>query len=249
MLSVTIIAKNEEANIRQCLESVKWADEIIVLDSGSTDNTVAIAKEYTDRVYITDWQGYAVQKQRALDRVTGDWVLNIDADESISEPLKESIQKAITNPAADGYRIPILLYFYGKERPRSSCTTKHLRLYRPKDACYSTALVHEEVLLPPTAKVFPLNHPIHHHSFQDLSHALYKMNLYTSYTATIRRKEHRSTSMTKSLFSAGWMFFRYYIIQGGCLEGRDGLLLAILKAQSGFYRHIKMIYPDKDPHA
>ena len=246
MLSVTIIAKNEEANIRRCLESVLWADEIIVLDSGSTDNTVSIAKEYTDKVYLTDWQGYGIQKQRALDHAKGDWVLNIDADESIPAPLKQTIERAITNDQVDGYRIPILLNFYGKQFNHSWCPKNHIRLYRRQGAHYTNNIVHEEVLLPPHARVSKLKNAIHHHSFKDISHALYKMNLYSSYSAKMRREKKRSPSFIKSLFGAGWMFFRCYFIQRGCLEGQDGLLLAILSAQGSFYRNIKIIYHDKD---
>ena len=101
MLTVVIITKNEEANIGRCLESVRFADEIIVLDSGSTDNTLAIAKEYTSHVFSTDWQGYGIQKQRALAKATGDWVLNLDADESLTPALQEEIKQAI---AADAYQ-------------------------------------------------------------------------------------------------------------------------------------------------
>ena len=113
-LSVIIIVKNEEANLRRCLESIRWVDEIIVLDSGSTDQSLAIAKEFTDKVFSTDWQGYGVQKQRALDKVTKTWVLNLDADESVSEDLHQAILKAIQDPKASAVRIPILLNFYGK---------------------------------------------------------------------------------------------------------------------------------------
>src|ERR1700733_16128399 len=103
LLSVIVITKNEGRNIQDCLESVKWADEIVVLDSGSTDKTVAIAKKYTSKVYSTDWQGYGVQKQRALAQATGDWVLNIDADESVNPSLKQAISAAMLNDEADAY--------------------------------------------------------------------------------------------------------------------------------------------------
>ena len=91
MLTVIIIAKNEQRNIRRCLESVAWADELIVLDSGSTDDTIAIAREFTNNVFSTDWLGYGIQKQRALERATGNWLLNLDADESVDGRLKNQI--------------------------------------------------------------------------------------------------------------------------------------------------------------
>ena len=246
MLSVVIIAKNEEANLKRCLESVQWADEIIVLDSGSSDNTVAIAKQYTPYVYLTDWQGYGVQKQRALERATGDWVLNIDADESVTDALKHDILMSITQDNVDAYRIPILLNFYGKQLSHSWCPQHHIRLYKRDGARYTNNIVHEEVLLPPNAHVSQLKSVIHHHSFQDISHALHKMNAYSSYSAKMRREKKRSPSFSKSFFGAWWMFFRCYFIQFGFLEGKDGLLLAMLSAQGSFYRNIKILYHDKD---
>ncbi len=114
MLSVIIIAKNEAYHLRRCLNSVRFADEIIVLDSGSTDDTMAIAADYTDKVYATDWQGYGIQKQRALAYATQDWVLNLDADEVVDEKLAAWLLAAIATDKADAYKIPIRMHFYGK---------------------------------------------------------------------------------------------------------------------------------------
>lgn len=245
MLSIIIIVKNEEANLRRCLESVKWADEIIVLDSGSTDKSVAIAREYTDKVYETDWQGYGIQKQRALEQATGDWVLNLDADESVTEELKQAICSSISQDKADAYRIPILLNFYGKPLYYSWSPKRHIRLFKRQGARYSENIVHEAIVLPPQARVDQLKEAIQHHSFRDVTHALYKMNLYSSYSATMRKKT-RSPQLFKTIFGACWMFFRCYFIQGGFLEGREGFLLAVLSAQGSFYRGIKIIFHDKE---
>lgn len=245
MLSVIVIVKDEEANLRRCLHSVKWADEIVVLDSGSSDNSLTVAKEFTDKAYSTDWQGYGIQKQRALERATGDWVLNLDADESVSEDLKQAICTAMTQDKADAYRIPILLNFYGRPLYYSWSPKRHVRLFKRQGACYSDNLIHEAVLLPPQTRIGKLKQAIQHHSFQDLSHALYKMNRYSSYSATMR-KRHRSVGFIKTVLGSWWMFFRCYFIQGGFLEGRDGFLLAVLSAQGSFYRGIKMIYHDKE---
>ena len=244
-LSVIIIVKNEEANLRRCLESIRWVDEIIVLDSGSTDQSLAIAKEFTDKVFSTDWQGYGVQKQRALDKVTKTWVLNLDADESVSEDLHQAILKAIQDPKASAFRIPILLNFYGKSVYYSWSPKHHVRLFKAEGARYSDNIIHEAVILPNKAKIKQLKLGILHHSFQDISHALYKMNVYSSYSATLRKHRKRKASLLKSLLGAWWMFFRCYLIQGGFLEGADGFILAVISAQGSFYRGIKMIYHDK----
>ena len=245
MLSVIVIAKNEEATIRKCLQSVSWADEIIVLDSGSTDNTVAIAKEFTGHVYSTDWQGYGIQKQRALSYAKGDWVLNIDSDEFVDDNLKEVLIRAMKEDKADAYRIPICMSFYGKKLRFSSSPNRHIRLFKREGANYSSVIVHEKILLPKAARIGQLKAPILHHSYQDVSHLIYKINNYSSCSAKIRIDEHKYPSLIKTLLGSSWMFFRCYFVQFGFLDGREGFLFAIFNAHGSFYRGIKQLYPDK----
>lgn len=246
MLSVIIIAKNEEANIKRCLESVSFADEIIVLDSGSTDNTAEIASDFTENVFVTsDWQGYGIQKQRALVMAKGDWVLNLDADESVNSELKAEILAAITSNKADAYRMPICMNFYGKAMRYSSSPKRHVRLFKREGARYSEDLVHEKILLPSNARIGQLAEPIMHHSYQDVSHALYKMNRYSSYSARIRRQQSEPPSLWRAIMSASWMFFRCFILQRGFMDGKEGYLLAVFNAEGAFYRSVKQIYPDR----
>lgn len=244
-LSVIIIAKNEAANIERCLSSVAFADEIVVLDSGSTDGTVDIAKTHTDLVYETDWMGYGVQKQRALARATGDWVLNLDADEYVTPELKQILLDAMASPIADAYRIPIRMVFYGQVLRFCSSPTRHVRLFKRQGARYSSDLVHEKVLLPKSAIIHQIKSPILHHSFQDVSHALTKLNLYSSYSAKISIENRAKSSLTKTIGSTLWMFFRCYLLQRGCLHGRTGLFFALYHAQGSWYRGIKQLYPDQ----
>ncbi len=245
MLSVIIIAKNEEANIRRCLESIRWVDEIIVLDSGSTDNTVAIAKEYTHKVFETDWQGYGIQKQRALAHATHEWVLNLDADECVDGVLKKAILLAISSSEHDAFRIPIRMCFYGKALRFSSSPQRHIRLFKRQNAQYSTDIVHEKIVLPAQTRISQLKQPIMHHSFLDVEHALFKINRYSSYSAKIRINENRKTNFGQVILRTTWMFFRCYILQGGFLDGREGLLFALFNAQGSWYRGIKQLYPDR----
>nr|WP_131783301.1 glycosyltransferase family 2 protein [Legionella gresilensis] len=248
MLSVIIICKNEEANIKRCLESVSFADEIVVLDSGSIDNTIAIAQEYTDNVYQSeDWHGYGIQKQRVLNLATGDWVLNIDADESITEDLRTTIEDAIKSDEADAYRIPIFMNFYGKPLRYSSSPKRHIRLFKREGAQYSDDIVHEKIILPPETRIGRITLPIMHHSFRDVSHALYKINRYTSYSAKIRSQKDEPPGIMKILSSTIWMFFRCFFLQRGFMEGAEGFLLAVFNAQGTFYRGIKQRYPDVRP--
>ncbi|MFT4059498.1 MAG: glycosyltransferase family 2 protein [Legionella sp.] len=245
-LSVIIIAKNEEKNIRRCLESVQFADEIIVLDSGSSDHTVAIAKEYTKSVFSTDWPGYGAQKQRALSKASKDWVLNLDADEAISERLQQEMLRAMASGKFDAYRVAIQMNFYEKPLKYSSSPKRHARLFKRTNAHFSTDIVHEKIILPKGTRIGKLNNPIMHHSFKDVSHVLYKMNRYSSYSAKMYIAKQRNASFTKTLVSTSWMFFRCYILQRGFLDGKIGFLFAVFNAQGAFYRGVKQIYQDSD---
>ncbi len=246
-LSVIVIAKNESANIARCLASVRFADEIIVLDSGSSDDTVDIARRYTELVYETDWQGYGIQKQRALSHASGEWVLNLDADEHVSEELRQDIIRAVNQKNFDGFRVPIRMQFYGRAMKYSSSPSRHIRLFRREGARFSDDIVHEKIIMPARAKISQFKNAIFHHSYQDVSHALYKINKYSSYTAKIRLKSARfkKPSMLKALISAGWMFSRCFFLQRGFLDGEAGFLFAMFNAQSSFYRAIKQMYPDR----
>lgn len=244
-LTVCIIAKNEALNIRKCLESVKWANEIVVLDSGSLDDTVKIAKEYTSKVFVTDWQGFGIQKQRALELATSTWVLNLDADEFITEELRQVMISAMENNAVDGYKVPIQMHFYGKRLRYSASPKRHVRLFRRSGAKFSNDIVHEKIILPKGSKVSQIVTPILHNSFQDVSHALRKINLYSSYSANIRINAKKRPSLFKTMLSSVWMFLRCYIIQKGFLDGQAGLMFAIFNAQGSWYRGVKQIYKDK----
>lgn len=246
MLSVIIIAKNEQANIKRCLESVHFADEVIVLDSGSTDNTVAIAKQYTDQVFLTDWKGYGVQKQRALSKAKGDWVLNLDADEFVTKQLQETIKKAIAADEADAYRIAIQMVFYNQPLKYSGSPKRHVRLFKRTKARYSDDIIHEKVLMMPGSRISRIKQPILHHSFQDVSHVLYKLNKYSSYSAKVRIESNKKTGFIRTLISAGWMFGRCFILQRGFLDGKLGFLFALFHAQGAFYRGIKQMYKDRN---
>lgn len=246
MLSVIIITKNEQANIRRCLQSVRFADEIIVLDSGSTDDTVEIAKEYTDKVYSTNWEGYGVQKQRALLQATSDWVLNLDADESVSKELQQELLDAMASDAADAYRVPIRMVFYNQVLKYSASPKRHIRLFKRANAYYSNDIIHEKVIVSPQSVIGKIKNPIMHHSYTDLSHVLYKLNKYSSYSAKIRIESRKKAGFIRTIISAGWMFGRCFILQRGFLDGRLGFMFALFNAQGAFYRGMKQIYRDKN---
>lgn len=247
MLSVIIITENESDHLAQCLESVSWANEIIIVDSGSTDDTVAIAKKYTPHVYtMADWEGYGIQKQRALGKATGDWVLNIDADEVVTESLKLKIQQIMADSSVDACRIPIFLVFNDTVLKHTSSPKRHIRLFRRQGAEYGQKIIHEGIVLPDSSHIIQLTEPLMHHSFRDFSHALYKLNRYSSYTAKTRLHQKKSASLTMAILRSLWMFFNTYFLKGGFLDGKLGFIFAVFNMEGTFYRSIKQIYPDRN---
>lgn len=247
MISVVLITKNEADNIDTCLQSVLWADEIIMVDSGSTDDTVNKAKKYGIKIYEASWQGFGLQKQLALSYATQDWVLNIDADEVVSSQLASEIKcKLVKYPDVDAWQIPIKMSFYGKTLKYALKTNRHIRLFRRSHASYSSDPVHEKIILPKNCKIARMKRHIIHESYKDLSEALYKMNYYSSLTAMNKyKKAGFKKSIIAVLLSSLWMFIRCYIIQLGFIDGKAGLLMAIYFSHGSFYRGMKNIYPDK----
>ena len=146
----------------------------------------------------------------------------------------------------DGFRIPIRMNFYGKPLRYSSSPKRHIRLFKREGAHYSTDIVHENIVLPPNAKIGQLKASMMHHSFHDVSHVLYKMNRYSSYSAKIRIKSKKPPGFFKILASTTWMFCRCYFLQRNLLDGKAGFLFAVFAAQGTFYRGVKQVYKDSD---
>ncbi len=240
MLSVIIITKNEAFHIGRCLDSVSWADEIIVLDSGSEDNTVEICKRYTDKVYVTDWPGFGIQKQRALDHAQGDWVFSIDADEVVSPELKVEIQAAMLNSSFNGYEIPRLSSYCGKQMRHGGWYPDYvLRLFKRDTGCFTDNVVHERIVL--EGDVGKLTVPLLHDAFINLEEVLHKVNSYSSLGANMLYQKNVSSSLAKAIFKALWMFIRTYGLKAGFLDGRQGLMLAISNAEGTYYKYIKLL--------
>ncbi len=239
MLSAIIITKNESEHIAKCLESVSWADEIVVYDSGSTDNTVEICKSFTQNIYQTDWPGYGPQKQRALNSAQGNWVLSIDADEQISPELKKEILAAIATNSNQGYEIPRLSSYCGKQIKHGGWWPDYvLRLFQKEYGQFSDSLVHERVILNGT--VNKLKQPILHESYTSLEEVISKTNNYSTLGAKMLHEKQVQSSITKTLFKAFWTFFRTYIIKASFLDGEQGLMLAISNAETTYYKYLKL---------
>ncbi|OQW70977.1 MAG: LPS biosynthesis protein [Proteobacteria bacterium ST_bin11] len=239
MLSVVVITKNESRHIARCLASVAWADEIIVFDSGSDDDTVAICQQYTDQVFVTDWPGFGLQKQRALAKAQHDWVLSIDADEEISAALKIEIQQALQNSEAQGFEIPRLSSYCGREIKHGGWWPDYvLRLFRREAGHFSEVVVHERVVV--HGKIDRLRNPILHESYIDLEEVLNKTNSYSSLGASKLFAQGESASLGLAIAKGFWTFFRTYFIKLAILDGPQGLMLAISNAEVSYYKYLKL---------
>ena len=243
-LSVIIITKNEAANIRACLESVAWADEIIVVDSGSSDATADICKGFGAQVHVHDWPGFGAQKNRALGYATKDWVLSLDADERITPELRTEIESVLQNPRADGYEIPRLSSFCGRFMHHSGWYPDYVtRLFHRGAARFSDDLVHERLVV--NGSVGKLRHHLIHETYHDLESLLTKVNQYSTAGARMLNEKNKSASLTRAVLSALWAFFRTYILRAGFLDGREGFMIAISTAEVTYYRYTKLMLLNK----
>lgn len=241
-LSVIVITKNEAADIRACLESVAWADEIIVVDSGSTDDTVAICRELGAQVYVTaDWPGFGVQKNRALDHATRDWVLSLDADERVTAELRQEIE-GITGGAAAAvaYDIPRSSSYCGRFMRHSGWYPDYVtRLFRRNSARFSDDLVHERLVVDGTPD--RLRGELLHYAFDGMEEVLRKVDQYSTAGAERMHGKGRQASLTGAVLRGWWSFMRTYFLRLGFLDGREGFMLAVSNAEGTYYRYVKLL--------
>ena len=241
-LSIAIITYNEEENIRRTLESVSWADEIIVVDSGSTDKTIAICRKYTDKVFHQDWLGFARQKNFAIDKTSGDWVLSLDADEPIEPALADEVKNIISSSQSlDGYWVPRRTFFLGKEIKHGGWyPDRNLRLFRRGKGEFEERVVHETIRV--RGVVGKTKHAILHFAYPDLASYLSSINKYS----TLAVKAMGEKSISK--FRIGWInilfrpfltFIYKYFIRLGFLDGKYGLVLNLFHSCYVFAKYAK----------
>jgi len=239
-LSVSLITKNEEDRVRRCLESVKdLADEIIVLDSGSTDKTLDIVAEYSDQVFQTDWPGYGIQKQRALEKTRSEWVLCIDADEALDADMQTWVADFLRHeqPGVVGVKMPWGVTVYGKRLDYGRSARAPLRMVRREGASFTDAQVHEEMRLPP-GKIVTAKGRLLHYTIRDYAHAMEK-NMQYAWLGSQKyfEKGRRCNSLLFACASSLWTFFLIYFIRLGILDGSVGFLTAINYAQNNFNKY------------
>ena len=238
-LSVAIITLNEERNLAECLASVAFADEIVVVDGGSRDRSCEIARAAGARIIEPpDWQGFGVQKNRAIEACSGDWVLSIDADERVPQDLRGEIQAALRNPAFDVYEMPRSSYYCGRFMRHSGWWPDHVRrLFRRGTAHFSAAPVHES--LQTDSRVGRLKSPLEHWSVRSMEQVLHKVNQYSSLSAPmVLKRGDRPTVVTAVLHGVS-AFFRTYVLKRGFLDGSHGFMLAVSNAEGSYYRYVK----------
>jgi glycosyltransferase involved in cell wall biosynthesis len=240
-LSAIIITRNEAANIGECLDSLAFCDERIVVDCGSQDNTLLIAREKGARVAFHDWKGFGAQKNYALSLAQGAWVLSIDADERVTPQLADAIRAAVAQADADGcegYEILRWTTFCGQVMNRAPWNRDYiLRLFRNGRARFSDDLVHERIIC--GGKVGRIREPLLHHSVRKLEDALRRMDGYSTLSAQQIVASGRKVSFATGIARGAFAFFRAYVLQLGFLNGAIGFLQAVAIAEGTYYRYMK----------
>lgn len=237
-ISVIIITGNEENNIAECLRSLLWADEIIVVDSESTDRTVQIAKEFTEKVFVKKWNGYASQKAYALSLATNDWVLSIDADERISESLAKEILE-INLTQYNGYFIKRDNYFLGKLiRGCGWGNDIQLRLFKKSETKLSDRMVHEKFIV--NGSVSNLKNSFAHYSYKNLNDAFEKINRYSTLEAS-EKVDKKTVNVFTVLMSPAFYFLHHFIIRKGFLDGIHGIIISFMHMVTKLQVQLKIL--------
>jgi len=239
-ISVAIITKDEERNIGDCLESVKWADEIVVVDNGSTDRTLSICQEYGARIFQEEWKGYSGQKNSAIEKAGNEWVLNLDADERVSPELRQEMQKSLEgNQGVNGYWIPRKNFFLGQWiRYCGWYPDLNLRLFRKSRGRFGERVVHERLEL--EGKALTLTHPLIHETYRSLSDFFQRMDRYSTLAAQEMHREGRKFRLTDVVFRPPFTFLQMYFLRAGFLEGYLGFVLSVLYSYYTFAKYAKL---------
>ncbi len=245
-LSVTIITKNEARHIVDCIRSARFADEVVVVDCGSTDGTVALAEAEGARVVVTDWPGDGAQKNRAIDLATGDWFFSLDADERIPEALAREVRAAIERENMDAFQVPRLSSYCGQFMHHGGWRPDYnWRLARRGKARWTETQVHSVMKV--HGRSGRLRESIIHYSFPDMESVLEKVNRYSSWGAADQHAAGRRASLRKAVGHGIWAFIRTYFLRRGFLDGRMGFLLAVSNAEGTYYRYVKLWLRQRPP--
>ncbi len=242
-LSATIITLNEEDNLERTLEALHFVQDVVIVDSGSTDRTLRIAEKFHTRVFHRDFDNYASQKNYALEKTKFDWVLALDADEVVSPALKHEIATLFENhdqsPPDEGYLIPRLTWYLGKWIKFGGFYPNYqTRLFLKSKGKFSGGLVHEKVVLPNTPK--KLKHPLYHFSYQNISDHLSFIDRYSSLFAEEEFRKGKKSSILWAFSKGCFKAFYMYFVRFGILDGKQGFVLATLGFYYNFLKYLKL---------
>lgn len=238
-LSITIITKNEAGNISECVRSARFADEVVVVDCGSTDDTVALARAEGAQVHVMDWAGDGPQKNRAIDFATGDWFLSLDADERISPELAREVRAAIEREDIVGYRIPRISMYAGRFMHHGGWRPDYVwRLARRGRARWTDTQMHASMKV--DGATGTLRESIIHYSFRNMESVVEKLNRYSTAGARDMHAAGRKGSLGRAVAHGLWAFLRTYVFRLGFLDGRFGFMLAVSNAEGTYYRYVKL---------
>jgi glycosyltransferase involved in cell wall biosynthesis len=238
-LSILIVAKNEAGNIADCVRSARFADEVIVLDSGSTDATAQLARAEGAKVQVTDWPGYGPQNNRAIDLAQSDWIFSLDADERISPALAAEIRSAIERADVDGFRVPRTSMYCGRFIKHAGWRPDYTwRLVRRGKGRFTEHFLHAHLEV--RGRTGTLKEPIVHYSYRSMEDVLEKLNRYSSASARDMTTAGRTGSLGRAVVHGLWAFFRTYVLRLGFLDGRWGFMLAVSNAEGTYYRYVKL---------
>ncbi|HJQ83700.1 MAG TPA: glycosyltransferase family 2 protein, partial [Candidatus Binatia bacterium] len=239
-VSCTVVCQNEESQIGHCLDSVAWCDEVVVVDGGSRDRTVEIARAWGGRVIANPWPGYRAQKQFALDAARGEWVLNLDADERVTPELAAEIANELGRAPAtvDGFAIPRLVCYLGRWWYHGGWYPRRVvRLVRRARTRWGGTDPHERAEV--EGRVVALRWPILHYTYADVSDHLRSLNKLTE-VAALQRSVPRRVGVARLVVEPAWRFVRAYVVRGGWLDGFPGLFVAATGALYVFVRWAKV---------
>ncbi|RYZ86277.1 MAG: glycosyltransferase family 2 protein [Moraxellaceae bacterium] len=240
-ISAVLIVKNEANKLPDCLRSLSWADEIIVLDSGSTDNTLSIAEDFSAKVFVnTEWQGFGVQREQAASHATSDWIFMIDADERVTPELQDSILQAVQQKPAIWF-VNRLCWCFGRFIKHSGMHPDWVpRLYPRNQAMYDATRVHERLVNSHHLPEQKLSGHLLHYVYDSIRHQQQKSAHYAEEWALQRVNAGKKTSLTAAALHALACFLRMYIFRLGFLDGKQGFLLALLLSQSTFSKYAEL---------
>lgn len=239
-VSATVITCNEEHNIGDALQSLAWADEIVVVDSGSRDGTLEICRRYTDRILHRDWTGYVDQKNFAVENARNTWIFSLDADERVSPELRDEIRHlAATGFQRSGYKIPRMAFFMGRWiRHGDWYPDYQLRLFDRTKGKWEGGRVHESVKI--REKPGFLKGNIHHFTYRNLSDYLRRLEIYSNLAAVDYRQRRKRATMRTLLFNPTAAFFKAFVMKRGFLDGTPGFAIAVMGAVSVFFKYAKL---------